>query len=229
MKLRAFRSALLAAALVCASPMAQAQQLRTYALLLNATGTGKTIAAEGGNYNVPMSGTFGGTTLTLSYVLGGQTVTLGTWTSAPATPPCYSIPQGAAVTMAVSGGSPTGLNASIGGVGTCPATSSITASLSVAPLTSGNLSGTIAVTNTFQSIQVSTAGRNGCTIVNPSTSDLMWVYFGAIGTATKAKSFIIGGGSPLPGISCAVGGLGVLTDQVSITGTGTDPFTANFQ
>jgi len=114
--------------------------------------------------------------------------------------------------------------------GTCsvPITGTFSATVAVSPLTSTNLSGTIAVTNTFQSIQVSTAGRQGCLIQNQSTTDQMWVYFGAIGGATKAKSFILDTAHGLA-ISCAVGGLGVLTDQVSITGTAPDGFTANFQ
>lgn len=113
-----------------------------------------------------------------------------------------------------------------------PVSATVSASVSVAPLTSTNLSGTISVTNTFQSIQASTAGRNGCLIQNNSTANEMWVYFGAIGGATKGKSFgLPPGTSTAPGgsISCSVGGLGVLTDQVSITGTATDAFTANFQ
>jgi hypothetical protein len=101
--------------------------------------------------------------------------------------------------------------------------------VTVQALTSTNLSGTVSVTNTFQSIQASTALRQGCTIENQSTTDIMWVFFGAIGGATKAKAFPIGGGSFPPAISCAVGGLGVLTDQVSITGTSADTFAANFQ
>jgi hypothetical protein len=109
-----------------------------------------------------------------------------------------------------------------------PVNASVSASVAVAPLTSSNLSSTVAVTNTFQSIQVSTAGRNGCLIQNQSTSNTMWVYFGAIGGATKAKSFQLDTSHGLA-ISCSVGGLGVLTDQVSITGTATDAFTANFQ
>lgn len=102
------------------------------------------------------------------------------------------------------------------------------ASVTVAPLTSTNLSSTISVTNTFQSIQASTAGRKGCLIQNQSTTNAMWVFFGAIGSATKASSFILDSSHGLQ-ISCAVGGLGVLTDQVSITGTSADAFAANFQ
>ena len=104
----------------------------------------------------------------------------------------------------------------------------LSASIAISPLTSTNLSSTISVTNTFQPIQVSTGGRNGCLIQNQSTTDPMWVYFGAIGGATKAKSFELDTSHGLA-ISCSVGGLGVLTDQVSITGTSTDGFTANFQ
>lgn len=101
-------------------------------------------------------------------------------------------------------------------------------SISPNALTSTNLSGTISVTNTFQSIQALTAGRKGCLIQNQSLTDTMWVFFGPIGSATKATAFEL---DPQHGlaISCAVPGLGVATDQVSITGTSTDAFTANFQ
>lgn len=102
------------------------------------------------------------------------------------------------------------------------------ASLTTQALTSSNLASSVAVTNTFQSIQVATAGRQGCLIQNQSTTNAMWVYFGSIGGATKAKSFILDSAHGLA-ISCAVGGLGVATDQVSITGTATDLFNASFQ
>lgn len=108
------------------------------------------------------------------------------------------------------------------------ATVSATATVAVAPLTSTNAAGSISVTNTFQSIQASTAGRNGCLIQNQSIANQMWVYFGAIGTATKAKSFILDTSHGLA-ISCAVGGLGVVTDQISITGTSGDLYNANLQ
>lgn len=103
-----------------------------------------------------------------------------------------------------------------------------TISVVVAPLTSTNLSGTVTTTNTFQSIQTSTAGRKGCTIQNQSSTDPMWVFFGPIGSATKATAFQLDA-THGEAISCAVGGLGVLTDQVSITGTSTDAYVANFQ
>ena len=106
----------------------------------------------------------------------------------------------------------------------------VSASVAVAPLTSSNLSGTVSVTNTFQSIQVLTAGRNGCSIQNNGTNS-MWVFFGPIGSATKAHSFLLPASTSTSSfvVGCAVGGLGVLTDQVSITGTSGDAFVANFQ
>lgn len=103
----------------------------------------------------------------------------------------------------------------------------ISASVAVAPLTSTNLSGTISVTDTFQSIQVSSPGRNGCSIQNVSgNGDPMYVFFGAVASATKDTSFKVADGQT---ISCAVGTLGVLTDEVSITGTAADVFVANFE
>lgn len=109
----------------------------------------------------------------------------------------------------------------------CPVNATVTATATVAvvPLTSTNLSSTIAVTNTFQSIQVLTAGRNGCAVQNNDTNS-MWVFFGAIGSATKAKSIVLTTGQS---VACAVGGIGVLTDQISITGTATGVFFASVQ
>lgn len=95
-------------------------------------------------------------------------------------------------------------------------------------LGSVNLSGTIAVTNTFQSIQTYNSDRAGCLIQNQSLTNTMWVYFGPVSAATKAASYELDTTHGLQ-ISCSVGGTSVLKDQVSITGTATDAFTANFQ
>jgi hypothetical protein len=89
-------------------------------------------------------------------------------------------------------------------------------------------SGTIAVSNTFQSIHVFDSNRSGCLIQNQSSTDQMWVYFGPIASATKGGSFILDSAHGLA-ISCSVGGTSVLRDQISITGTATDAFAANFQ
>ena len=95
-------------------------------------------------------------------------------------------------------------------------------------LGSAPLSGTIAVTNTFQSIQAFNSNRSGCLIQNQSSTDAMWVYFGPIASATKGGAFLLDATHGLQ-ISCSVGGTSALRDQVSITGTATDAYAANFQ
>ena len=93
------------------------------------------------------------------------------------------------------------------------------------PLTSTNLSGTIAVTNTFQSLQGPTNNRQGCTIV-PLGTHAMNVYFGSCANATLSNSTQLSQGQPL---FCSVSGASVLIDQVCITGIAGDAFYANFQ
>lgn len=91
-------------------------------------------------------------------------------------------------------------------------------------VTSFNASGTIAVTNTFQSIWVAntnTRGRAGCTVQNNGTNS-MWVYFGPIASATKGASVVLTVGQST---NCNVGGI-TLQDQVSITGTSGEAFYA---
>jgi hypothetical protein len=94
-------------------------------------------------------------------------------------------------------------------------------------VTSSNLSGTITTTNTFQSLQVPTTSRKGCTIQNNGTHT-MYVYFGPVANATTGAALALSAGQPA---FCAVGlgGVGVLTDQISITGTSGDAYFANFQ
>ncbi len=98
----------------------------------------------------------------------------------------------------------------------------------VGRLVTNNISSTIASTNVFQSVQAAAVGRSGCTIQNQSTANSMWVFFGPIASATKATSIILDSTHGLT-VSCAVPFEGVLTDQVSITGTSGDAFSANFQ
>ena len=98
----------------------------------------------------------------------------------------------------------------------------------VIPVPSTNLSGTIATTNTFQSIQTLNNGRKGCTIQNQITnSHNMYVYNGAIGSATTAQSATVAPGQTFSCWVCAA--LQVITDQISITGTAGDYFYASFQ
>jgi len=103
------------------------------------------------------------------------------------------------------------------------------------PVASNNQSGTIAVTNTFQPVQMQTNNRIGCTIqngLNPLTSSrVMYVFFDKTNSAncsaaTEAASVTLAPGQPT---YCAVALGYVLKDQICITGTSGDPFFANFQ
>lgn len=98
--------------------------------------------------------------------------------------------------------------------------------VTVQPVSSTNLSGTITTTNTFQSIQSSNNGRHGCTVQNNSATNSMWVFFGPIASATTAKSVALTAGGMA--VNCQTPS-GVLTDQVSVTGTSGDAYLANFQ
>jgi hypothetical protein len=87
-----------------------------------------------------------------------------------------------------------------------------------------NYSGTIAVTNTFQTVFVVSSadtGRVACTIANYGTNK-MYVFFGPIANATLTNSIQLAANQS---ISCNIGGV-VLQDQVSITGTSGDAFYA---
>ena len=87
----------------------------------------------------------------------------------------------------------------------------------------GNLSSTIAVTDTFQLIQSSTL-RRACLIQNNGANN-QWVFFGPIASATKARSVLL---SPGQGVMCN-GSAVTLSDEISITGTATDSFYAGVQ
>lgn len=89
---------------------------------------------------------------------------------------------------------------------------------------SSNLSGTIASTGIFQSIQAANSERKSCLIQNNGTNN-MKVYFGPVASATASNSVVL---APSASVNCTVGGI-VLTDQVSITGTTADSFVAAFQ
>lgn len=89
---------------------------------------------------------------------------------------------------------------------------------------SHNDSGTIAATNTFQSIWTASTnnrGRAGCTVQNNGTN-AMYVFFGPIASATIGKSVKLAAGLA---VNCVGSGI-VLQDQVSITGTSGDAFFA---
>ena len=100
----------------------------------------------------------------------------------------------------------------------------LSAGAAVADGATSNLSSTIAVTNTFQSIQTLNSARSGCLVQNNGTNS-MWVFFGPIASATKAKSVVLAAGQA---VSCNAPGL-LVVDEVSITGTSTEAFYAGFQ
>lgn len=91
-----------------------------------------------------------------------------------------------------------------------------------------NGSGSILLTGSFQQVFAQTSNRKNCVIQNTGTHT-MWVFFGAIGSATQPTSFPLfpaaAAGSPGGYVACANSGV-VATDQVSITGTTGDTFTA---
>ena len=94
----------------------------------------------------------------------------------------------------------------------------------IKPISSVNVSGTIAVTNTFQSVIARNTSRSGCTVQNTGTNT-MYVFFGPLADATAAKSVKLAAGQA---VSCNNGPV-TLTDEVSITGTATEAFFAAHQ
>jgi hypothetical protein len=80
-------------------------------------------------------------------------------------------------------------------------------------------SGSVAVTNTFQSVLASSATRRGCRLQNTSANTI-YVYVGAIAGATTAQSLQL---TTKGSFDCASGGI-VITDQISVTGTAGDTF-----
>jgi len=86
-----------------------------------------------------------------------------------------------------------------------------------------NASGTITVTDTFQSVFAANPTRTGCKVQNNGAA-AMYVYSGPIASATKDSSYQIVAAQS--SFDCAIG-FGVQTDQISITGTSTQKFYAN--
>lgn len=86
-----------------------------------------------------------------------------------------------------------------------------------------NSSSTITVTNTFQSLFARNANgqRRDCLVQNNGTNQML-VYVGPIAGATAGKSFVLDSGT---WFACRGTDLTV-QDQISITGTSGDAFTA---
>jgi hypothetical protein len=64
-----------------------------------------------------LSGTFGGSTLGLSVTTNGVTTSYGAWTSVPSSVPCFNIPTSSIVQATLTGGTPSNITATLGGVG----------------------------------------------------------------------------------------------------------------
>jgi len=94
----------------------------------------------------------------------------------------------------------------------------------IKPQASVNVSSTITVTNTFQTVFAYDPNRSACLIQN-NGSNTMWVFFGPLASATKGASVVLAAGKS---VSCISGPV-VATDAVSITGTSTDAFLAMAQ
>ncbi len=101
----------------------------------------------------------------------------------------------------------------VSGVGIPRVTVSSDSSILPSPATTTTTNSTIATGNTFQTALAASGTRKGCLIQNTS-SETMYFYFGTLGSATLSNSIqIISGQS----ISCNSGGV-VLTDAVNVTG-----------
>lgn len=86
-----------------------------------------------------------------------------------------------------------------------------------------NLSSTIAVTSTFQNIQAENTARRGCYIENTGTA-VMYIFLGALANAAAASSIRLAANQSF---SCNQG-FSVLTNEVNITGTNPETFSALF-
>lgn len=98
-----------------------------------------------------------------------------------------------------------------------PVSATVSASVAVAPLTTTQTKVTIAVTNTYQQALALNAARQGCLLQNEG-ANTVYVFFGSA-PADTTTSFQL---ATKQGISCAVGGLGVATDAIQVTGTAND-------
>ena len=104
-----------------------------------------------------------------------------------------------------------------------------------APATSlgGDVSGTIAVTSTFQKLWGAANGslapvpggtptRKGCSVQNNGTHNMFVNEGTAIGSATTSNTWVVAAGALF---NCNFGGV-VLTGEIDITGTSGDAFVA---
>jgi hypothetical protein len=79
--------------------------------------------------------------------------------------------------------------------------------------TSTETGGTLGAAGTFSSVAAANSNRRGCLLQNTS-GDTEFVFFGATGSATTANSFQLGS---LQSLNCASGGI-VATDNIAVAG-----------
>ncbi len=87
-----------------------------------------------------------------------------------------------------------------------------------------NVSSTIVMTSTFQSLFSANANRLNCTVQNTGTNS-MYVFFGAAADAATGTSVKLAAGQSL---NCISGGV-TYQGAVAITGTATETFYAVYQ
>lgn len=85
---------------------------------------------------------------------------------------------------------------------------------------------TIAVTNTFQVALANQGARNGCTIQNRGSNNMFLFWGGSSAPADSTTSFVLLANQA---INCSVGGDGVASDTVWITGTAGDVAIVSWQ
>ncbi len=89
---------------------------------------------------------------------------------------------------------------------------------------SNTISGTVAVTNTFQTVITQNSARSGCTIQNQGSHTM---YFTTAGSPSLTNSFQI---APGAAYTCTSPGSNVTsTDQIQMTGTSGDAFAGTWQ
>lgn len=211
------RALLIAASiLACCMGPVRAQQLpQPFNLLNNAGASGPIVSPVGGSYLFSLSGTFGGTSVAFVEVSpSGQSFTLATHTSAITAPECYTVPASYTVQAVVTGGAPSALFSTMGGVGTgsCPSGSSapvpisgtVTANQGTAasvaagwPVINGEpADATGTFTNATQTGNVTTAGIDGY-------GTALVTVTGTYGTATAAFLASDDNGTTFYPIACA--------------------------
>jgi hypothetical protein len=90
---------------------------------------------------------------------------------------------------------------------------------------------TVAVTNTYVLALAANTARAGCAIqyIPAANTDVGYVFFGA-SPADTTTSFRLGDTAPeFSGMTCAIGGTGVATDSIFVTGTSGDIFIVSSQ